>query len=153
MMFFLPWRIGKWNANAWHDLNLTMDNVCWVLSISPNLAMSPDWISTLSSIQRRMFYNQTFDFTTARNNTRGSSTQVHPEFLTQIRYRKWVRLLFVGKLYQWLQGGPLPVLSRITTPFAVRGYNPRYLFIRPFIGVTTPFTVWLVGPTLCSKWV
>ena len=36
-----------------------------------------------------------------------------------------------------IQGGPLPVISRVVTPF-IGGYDPSYPFIRPFIVVITP---------------
>ena len=41
---------------------------------------------------------------------------------------------------QTLQGGPLPVISRVIAP-VIWGYNPGYPFIMPFIGVITPFTI------------
>ena len=40
----------------------------------------------------------------------------------------------------FVQGGPLPVISRVLTPLiGVISYNPSYPFIRPFMVVITPF--------------
>ena len=38
-----------------------------------------------------------------------------------------------------VQNGPLSRVKRVITPFIYRDYNPSYPFIRPFIGVITPF--------------
>ena len=40
--------------------------------------------------------------------------------------------------YKWVQGGPLPSY-KWSYKSIYRGYNPSYPFIRPFIGVITPF--------------
>ena len=42
-----------------------------------------------------------------------------------------------GQYKRSLQGGPLPVITGYNT--YKWGYNPTYLFIRPFTGVRTPF--------------
>ncbi len=48
-----------------------------------------------------------------------------------------------------VQGGPLPVISRVITPISRVSYNPSYPFIRPFIGVIT-YNLLIAGrgPTL-----
>ena len=38
-----------------------------------------------------------------------------------------------------LKGGPLPVVSNYSYKSTYRGYNPIFPFLRPFIGVITPF--------------
>ena len=50
-----------------------------------------------------------------------------------------------------VQGGPLPVVSRVITPHigGITPVYPSYPFIRPFIGVITPFRT-IVGAHLVA---
>ena len=61
---------------------------------------------------------------------------------------------FDDKQLTFLQGGPLPVISRVVSYNSIyRGYNPSYPFIRPFVGVITPFITRLGAHIVTSQMV